>query len=480
MSDVEVAELGLGPAQPRSATHPRLFAPPAFSRRRAWVGAGMAAADAVSAAVSLFLVLETSRLLDIPVGAVTAGRLVAPAVLLVFLSKLLGVYDHSRTNPADLFKARVQAGLVFATFAVVPIWQDSGLALQLLVWCAALCTVVIVGTTVSALAQALLVRLNLWQPRTVIVGDPIDTQKLALLIETAAGPATKLRIVARAAYDDPRLSHPASLASEAPELAVLMSCGDWQEDVRRAAALDFPSVIVARDAADAQTLWLQTHLVGQVVGIEVRHRVAARSRTMKRAMDLLIGIAILLCTLPLIGVLAAAVWAVDRNNPFYAQTRIGLHGRGFRVWKVRTMFVDAERRLDQHLATNAAARTEWARHFKLARDPRILPGVGHLIRRSSLDELPQLWNVVRGDMSLVGPRPFPAYHLAGFSDAFQALRATVMPGLTGLWQITARSNGDLEVQENADRFYVRHCSIWFDLYILLSTIPAVVLGRGAR
>lgn len=480
MSDVEVAKLGLGPAQPRSAAHPRRFAPRGFPWRRTGVQACMAMGDAVSAWLSLFVVLRTSRLLDIPVGSVNAGRLLAPAILLVFLSKLLGVYDHSRTNPADLFRARVQAGLVFATFAVVPIWQDAGLGLQLALWLAALGTVVIVGTTVSALAQALLVRLELWQPRTVIVGDPLDTQKLALLLETAAGPATKMRIVARAAYDDPRLLHPASLGSEVPELAVLMSCGDWQEDVRRAAGLDFPSVIVARDAADAQTLWLQTHLVGQVVGIEVRHPVAARSRSVKRAMDLVVGLAILLCVLPLIGVLAAAVWAVDRNNPFYAQTRIGLHGRGFRVWKVRTMFVDAERRLDQHLAASVSARTEWARHFKLARDPRILPGVGHLIRRSSLDELPQLWNVVRGDMSLVGPRPFPAYHLDGFSDAFQALRATVMPGLTGLWQITARSNGDLEVQENADRFYVRHCSIWFDLYILLSTIPAVVLGRGAR
>lgn len=480
MSDVEVAKLGLGPAQPRSAAHPRLFAPHAFPWRRAWVQWGMAAADAASASLSLFLVLQTGRLVDIPVGAVNAGRFLAPSILLVFLSKLLGVYDHSRTNPADLFKARVQAGLVFATFAVVSIWQDAGFALQLAVWFAALCTVVIVGTTASALAQAALVRLNLWQPRTVIVGDPSDTQKLALLIENAAGPATKMRIVARAAYDDPRLEHPATLASEVPEVAVLMSCGDWQEDVRRAAGLDFPSVIVARDAADAQTLWLQTHLVGQVVGIEVRHRVATRSRSMKRAMDLMVGLAILLGALPLIGLLAAAVWAVDRNNPFYAQTRIGLHGRYFRIWKVRTMFIDAERRLDQHLAANAAARTEWTRNFKLAQDPRILPGVGHLIRRSSLDELPQLWNVVRGDMSLVGPRPFPAYHLAGFSDAFQALRATVLPGLTGLWQITARSNGDLEVQENADRFYVRHCSIWFDLYILLSTIPAVVLGRGAR
>ena len=112
-------------------------------------------------------------------------------------------------------------------------------------------------------------------------------------------------------------------------------------------------------------------------------------------------------------------------------------------------------------------------------DPRILKGVGNFLRKSSLDELPQLWNVLRGEMSLGGPRPFPHYHLEQFEGDFRRMRRRVLPGMTGLWQVSARSDGDLAVQAKLDTYYILNWSIWLDLSLLCHTFQAVVSRKGA-
>jgi len=202
-------------------------------------------------------------------------------------------------------------------------------------------------------------------------------------------------------------------------------------------------------------------------------------RLLKTLMDYgLAGIGLVLMA-PLMLVIALAIRLISPGPVLYAQIRVGRHGKPFKLWKFRTMLLDADRRLQDHLAANPAARKEWERSFKLKDDPRILPGLGRLLRRSSLDELPQLFNILAGDMSLVGPRPFPRYHLERFSDEFQTLRSSVKPGLTGLWQVTVRSDGDLGTQERLDTAYVEKASLWLDLRILLRTPVALLTTRGA-
>ena len=204
-----------------------------------------------------------------------------------------------------------------------------------------------------------------------------------------------------------------------------------------------------------------------------------RSHVAKRAVDLILGSLGLLCAVPVILIAAVGIRLVSIGPTFFRQERLGLHGRPIGVWKLRTMFPDADARLEQYLAAEPALREEWNSRFKLTRDPRILPVVGTLLRRFSLDELPQLWNVVKGDMSMVGPRPLPDYHLQTFSTAFRELRQRVRPGMTGLWQVTARNDGAYPEQQLHDEYYVKHGSIWMDLKILVTTMVTVVAGRGA-
>ena len=209
-------------------------------------------------------------------------------------------------------------------------------------------------------------------------------------------------------------------------------------------------------------------------------RTAPAERRLKRGLDLAVVLLSAAIVLPLIGLAALAIRLVDRGPVFYAQERRGLGGRVIRVWKLRTMYCDAAARLDRHLAENPAARAEWSRFFKLGHDPRVLPWIGGFLRHSSIDELPQVWNLLRGEMTLVGPRPLPDYHLAAFDGAFRHQRQSVVPGLTGLWQVAARSDGDAQVMRRLDGFYIANRSLRLDLVILVRTVAVVLAGRGAR
>src|SRR5262249_21634325 len=156
-------------------------------------------------------------------------------------------------------------------------------------------------------------------------------------------------------------------------------------------------------------------MLGDALGFEVCcHRGHAGRAVLKRAIDLCLAVPLALAATPIIAALAGLIGLTSPGTSFYTQERVGRHGRPIRVLKLRTMYADAESRLETHLAQNPSARDEWQRFFKLRQDPRILPRVGNFVRRSSLDELPQFWNVIRGDMSLVGPRPLPAYHVHAF------------------------------------------------------------------
>jgi Undecaprenyl-phosphate galactose phosphotransferase WbaP len=242
----------------------------------------------------------------------------------------------------------------------------------------------------------------------------------------------------------------------------------------------FRHLLVIQSYGSLPVEGVQIRNLGGVLGVEFSNNLLERrNRWVKRTLDLALGSLFLACFGPVILVCALWVKALSRGPAFFYQERVGLRGRRFLVPKIRTMQRNAHEELEAHLAADQVMRDEWERGFKLRSDPRVIPFVGVFLRRWSLDELPQLWSVVRGDMSLVGPRPFPDYHLQRFAPGTRALRQLVRPGVTGLWQVTLRGDSDVRAQEDSDRYYVRNWSVWLDAYVLARTISAVLSGRGA-
>ena len=193
----------------------------------------------------------------------------------------------------------------------------------------------------------------------------------------------------------------------------------------------------------------------------------------KRALDVTAILLAAPVVVPVVAVLAFAV-SRDGSKAFYTQQRVGQHGRAFRMWKLRSMVPDADERMEAYLASNRAARAEWDETQKLKNDPRVTP-FGRFLRKSSLDELPQLWNVFTGDMSLVGPRPMMLNQQALYpGTAYYALR----PGITGYWQTAGRNRTTFEARAEYDAAYEENLSMLTDAQILVRTVGVVVNGTG--
>lgn len=213
---------------------------------------------------------------------------------------------------------------------------------------------------------------------------------------------------------------------------------------------------------------------GQLIALQSR-----RSRVLKRTCDIVFALAVLSLGSPLFLLLGALVKLTSRGPVFYVQQRMGRDYRSFGCIKFRTMRRDADRVLGVILAQSPDLAEEFRNDYKLRNDPRITP-LGKFMRRSSLDELPQFLNVLRGEMSLVGPRPIVRDELERYGDRMDDVLA-VRPGLTGLWQVSGRNNLSYATRVNLDVLYARNRNFWMDLRIIIRTIGVVLdpTDRGA-
>ena len=237
--------------------------------------------------------------------------------------------------------------------------------------------------------------------------------------------------------------------------------------------------VLIPDLLEAPSLWVQPRDVGGILGLEVSiNLIDPVARFIKRAAEMILVVGTAPVWVPVSLVIAGLIWLEDRHSPLFVQERCGKQDVPFKTYKFRTMTPNADQALKEALAADAALREEWETNFKLRTDPRITR-VGRLLRKTSLDELPQLYNVLLGQMAVVGPRPLPLYHLEQLPDQIRQLRKRVRPGVTGLWQVSGRSEAGNEGIVRWDGYYVRNWSIWLDIVILVRTFRAVLQGRGA-
>ena len=241
----------------------------------------------------------------------------------------------------------------------------------------------------------------------------------------------------------------------------------------------YNTILLVPDLKDAPSLWVKPCDLQGILGLEIRRNLLDPvAICFKTAIERLLVI----LTIPLWGPLCLLfmllVWLQDFNSPIYSQERIGRNNTRFNTYKLRTMVPDAEAILRRKLAADPALKAEWDAHYKLKKDPRITL-VGKLLRKTSLDELPQLWCVLTGTMALVGPRPLPGYHHDELRPRTQRLRVKVRPGITGLWQVSGRSDSGTAGMDKWDTYYVTNWSVWLDMVIIAKTARVVLLGSGA-
>lgn len=459
-----------------AAPHPKdVEAWSSIPQEFAFAGLVLAAGDMliIEAAVALATLLRQMLTGWFPIGLDPRVLLgVHVAVLLLPLGfAMAGLYPGYGRTSVERLRLRVTVtALCFGAMLLFDYLAQNGLWSRGIVLATATITLMALPVW-DGVARGAMVRRGLWGSPAVVLG-----------------PADRRVAVVRALIDHPELGWIPVVEGPLPgpgappvrgvavAIVVLPSSGEptVPDD------LPYRRVMLLPALGDVQSLWVTVRDMGTHLGLEMRRNLLIpANRTVKRLCDILLSGVALLVAAPVIAVFAVLVKIVSPGPAFFVQVREGSMGRPFRMWKLRTMVPDADARLGSLLSASPTASGEWSRHMKLRSDPRVIPVVGRLMRRFSIDELPQLWNVIRGDMSVVGPRPLPDYHLAALAPAVYALRQQVRPGITGLWQVSGRSSRLLTEQQHLDAYYVRNWSFWLDLHILARTVVEVVKGRGA-
>jgi Undecaprenyl-phosphate galactose phosphotransferase WbaP len=465
-----------------------------FRMPGAWATLLLVLADVLALEVSLFLAYLVRQALGFLFPAKVPLEGLAPLALALLLFPLgyglAGLYPGYGLPAVERMRRKVQVTFLLYLALIAWNWlfsQEDWSRSVLLMAMGFSLVLVPLGET---LVRELLARLGLWGVPVLVLGagktgalvvrklkedGVLGLRPVALLDDDPAkwgGEVEGVRVVGS-------LEQAGAFARRGVRYAILAMPGvgrEWLGEFLQ--TLPFPHVILIPDLFGLESLWVSSRDLGGMLGLQIkRNLLLRRNQVLKRSLDIIGGLLLFIPLTLLLPLISLAIYVEDRGPVFYRHLRIGQAGRRFYVLKFRTMRPDADRVLEEYLAANPEALRFWLEERKLKNDPRITR-VGQFLRKSSLDELPQVINILLGDMSLVGPRPVTEEELAKYGqDAFYYL--LVRPGLTGLWQVSGRNEVSYEKRVALDRYYVQNWSIWLDLYILARTVWVVLTRKGA-
>lgn len=413
------------------------------------------------------------------------------ALCLILVYSIMGLYPGTGLGPVEELRRLAICTTVVCLFLIAltfytRVTTQWSRAIIGLTW-----SLLFFGMPISRkLFRRLAVRLKIWGEPVVVIGDLDSATKvteafrnhpligfwpvLCVTTDTISNIFPHLASPPKEEWSENILFRDADI--------LILTLGDKQLSTVKDVLLDrshsFRRIICIFDEDNLGSVWFTNlHLI-EFFGLEVLHQWNHPiNRVLKRLLDLGLIVICIPLLIPLFIIIGIAIYIDNPGAIFYSQKRIGFKGKEFRIWKFRSMISNAEELLGEKINSSPDFQREWSDSFKLRDDPRIT-FVGKILRSTSLDELPQIWNVLRGEMSIIGPRPIVNEEIPLYGDEFEIFNR-VIPGITGLWQISGRNDLPYRERINLDVYYLQNWSIWLDIHILMHTVLTVMQRRGA-
>jgi len=438
--------------------------------------------DLQALALSAGLALGMGHLTQGPASLATYGRLWPLVALFPAVYAMFGLYPGIAVNPVDELRRTFNATtLVCVILGMLGFVINRNEQYSPLVYGLGWIISVILIPLGRSLTRQLFASQSWWGHAVMVLGGRDAAGSLTRLLQKQPEIGLRPIVTIDETQDLENLDDAAWLSRFGVTHALIAQRGISRfrlTSLLKSHANLFPHVLIIPELGEFSSVALHTRDVGEFLALEFRNGLLMRGpQLVKRVIDVALCLAGGVLSLPLIVLIALLIKLDSRGPVFYGCTRIGKHRHRFRMWKFRSMFVNGDQLLTDYFEKRPGKITELEQTVKLKRDPRITR-IGKFLRKTSLDELPQLWNILNGDMSLVGPRPILEVEVPKYGDQM-ALYSLVTPGLTGMWQVSGRNDCSYSDRLKLNSYYVRNWSPWLDLYLIARTVPVVLRRRGA-